>query len=215
MSITAWLLNNLDGRMVLSVPKPAQAHALKTLEFNDIEPRLSFLPGGRHERIDQAIDKCVRWKLEKPQHVFVFVRPAYELMRSYYQYLQRPRVASRMSDVKKLAQELSLSQQNFSVFAAESTIMGKGVRQLLNYYRCSDPDVRLDIVPLEQSMNYLKAVFSSHENCGRMPLPKRNRSREKMDFDPEAAEIITKRFVELQRVYDKALRDWPALAKQL
>lgn len=212
MSVTSWLLNNLDGQLILSVPKKAQPHTRTTLAFDDIEPRLSFLPGGRHERIDMALEKCERWNISRPKRVFVLVRPVYDLVRSYYQYVQRPNVAKRMQNQPVLAAEAALAANGaLAEFAAKCTIMGKGQDELLGYYQSQFQDIQIDIIPLEFGFEYLQALFSHHENCGRMSLAHRNRAKENIDRDDNAAEIATRRFAGLEAVYQKAIKNWPSL----
>ncbi|NNE57280.1 MAG: hypothetical protein HKN36_04150 [Hellea sp.] len=209
MSVTAWLLNNLDGQIFLSVPETARDHARGTLEFDDIEPRLNFLPGGRHERISPALTKCTKWQIGKPKRIFVLVRPAYDLIRSYFQYCQKPKIAARMSKKVKLAGDLKLARAgDFPDFARNCTILGKNPERMLGYYNCADPTIALDIIPLEHASEYLARQFGAHENYGRLKMPRRNASKEKMDFDPVAQEIIARRFSELQSIYDQAVASW-------
>lgn len=216
MSVTAWMLNNLSGRIVMSLPESAQTHALRSLEFDDIEGRLSFIRGGRHATIKRSLKLCEVWKVGRPKRVVTLVRPAYDLVRSYYQYLQRPKVAARMQIYKIMAAEAKLaSSVSFAQFASSCTIMGRNQNEMMRYYEMADPNIILDIVPLEHSQNYLNGVFAHHASCGRFSLPKRNSAKNKIDHDMAAEQIIKERFPMLQMVYEEALADWPGLAKEL
>lgn len=216
MSVTAWLLNNLDGPLILGAPESGKAHALKTLEFDDIGPRLKYLPGARHGKPEQVFYFCKQWEIALPKQGFALIRPAYDLVRSYFQYLQRPNVAARMSAFKAFENDVMLARKGqFRKFAWQCRIVGRKPSRLLDFYRSDFNNFNLDVVPLEYSSAYLNARFSGHNNCGRLSLPRRNASKSKMDFDEQAAKIIAKRFSAYQNVYDRAVQNWPELMKKL
>ena len=209
MSITAWLLNNLDSEILLFIPESAFPHAKTTLEFEDIESRLKLLPGARHANPYRALRVLEQWKLDRPQHVITMIRPAYDLVRSSFHYFQKPRVVERLSKMEVFRQDLELAERkDFVEFARSGSILGRSPEDVLKYYDGAWDGIEFDIVPLRLAAPYLKHRFEDQQSYGRMPLGHRNRSGSKHNEDMTARKIIENRFSALQEIYETNLELW-------
>lgn len=209
MSATAWLLNNLDGNFHLFIPETAHDHARAMLKFDDINDRLFLVPGSRHEPIPRAINSLQNWKLKMPRRMFSIVRPAEDLVSSYFHYIRRPEIAERLTLRGVAQQDVSNARNNdLQEFARTCRIFGKGPVRMMNYYQMKRADIELDVIPLELARDYLEFRFGNHQNCGRFQLERRNISKRSQVFDAKALTTIRRRFSKLDESYEKALNIW-------
>ena len=97
MSVTRWILNNVDGPLTMVVPENAFEHTREMVRFDDVLPRLRFINGKRHETLPETKQTLEALGRKEPEFVISIIRDPYALLRSYFYYLQQPHIVKRLS----------------------------------------------------------------------------------------------------------------------
>ena len=206
MSVTRWILNNVDGPLTAIVPENTFEHTRKMALFDDVLPRLTLLKGKRHETLPDTKATLDRLGLSDPEFVISIIRDPYDLMRSYFHYLQQPHIVKRHAG--KFPRQQRAIEAGFEVFCQSCRFFGYDERGITNFFRHPTAFKTVDLVPLQNISTYLESRFSTQSNIGRYSLEKRNStSKNRMDPVDEARirNQVYARFQGYYKIYQSAL----------
>jgi hypothetical protein len=206
MTLTAYLLNNLKGQMVLSVPEPAQAHAIQSIKFGDVGSRLKFHAGIRHEDLHAAarVLEFHGRTLDSFEKVIALVRDPYDLEKSYFSHMQKKTVQA-LRGQGNLAVRLAIDG-DFEAFAEQAPFYGHLPSKIERFYRLRDGIIpaNLEIVRFEHLPSFEEAVGPYCHD--RMPLGHANKSTQNKSEIPisvRAEAAIFKKYQFLFSHYDR------------
>ena len=175
MSVTSFLINNLPGRIHISVPRPAFEHTAGLSAFPDVNERLTLIPGIRHEDLRQTqkiLGKHGR-RLSDFQLLVSTIRNPYDLEVSYYFHLRKEAARKNGTNLRP-ALELAISG-DFEAFVRNAPYYGHLPSRIERYYLIDGampPNMRtMRFENLEQELGIF-APFS----LNRWELPHRNRT---------------------------------------
>ena len=177
MSVTRWLLNNYMGELFLSVPKNAFDHARNSLAFDDIAPRLTLVEGIRHEKLSdaQAVTAAHGYALEDFETIVGIIRHPYDLERSYFHHLQRPKTIA----LRKNNNDPSMAAAatvDFLEFVETCGFYGKNPSDVEEYFTIDgETPANMKMVRMENFVDELDSVFGPYL-ADRFPLGHQNRS---------------------------------------
>ena len=206
MSVTRWILNNVDGPLTMIVPENAFEHTRKMACFDDVLPRLTFVNGKRHETLSQTKKTLDALGRSAPDFVISIIRDPYALLRSYFYYLQQPHIVKRHAG--KFPRQRAAIESGFEGFCKTCKFFGYDENEVIDFFHAPSAFDRVDLVPLQHVSDYLTSRFSSHQNFGRAPLETRNKTEKPRIAPLEAAkirDIVYKRFHLYSGFYQEAL----------
>lgn len=206
MSVTRWILNNVDGPITVVVPEGAFEHTRQMALFDDVLPRLKLIAGKRHETLPETRKTLDSLALPKPDFVMSIIRDPYDLMRSYFYYLQQPHIVKRHAG--KFPSQRKAIESGFEGFCRTCRFFGYDETEIIDFFHHPDSFESVDLIPLNMISDYLTRRFSSHSNFGRASIETRNKTR-KDPIDPQdemrIRNIVYKRFHEYYALYQKTL----------
>ena len=206
MSVTRWILNNVDGPLIVVVPENAFEHTREMVRFDDVLPRLTFVNGKRHETLSQTKKTLDALGRSAPDFVISIIRDPYALFRSYFYYLQQPHIVKRHAG--KFPRQRAAIESGFEGFCKSCKFFGYDENEVVDFFHAPSAFDTVDLVPLRHISDYLTSRFSSHQNFGRAPLETRNRTQ-KPEIDPleeaKIRDIVNKRFHRVSKLYQDAM----------
>ena len=206
MSVTRWILNNVDGPLTMVVPENAFEHTREMVRFDDVLPRLRFINGKRHETLPETKQTLEALGRKEPEFVISIIRDPYALLRSYFYYLQQPHIVKRHAG--KFPRQRAAIESGFEGFCKTCKFFGYDENEVIDFFHAPSAFDRVDLVPLQHVSDYLTSRFSSHQNFGRAPLETRNKTEKPRIAPLEAAkirDIVYKRFHLYSGFYQEAL----------
>ena len=206
MSVTRWILNNVDGPLTMVVPENAFEHTREMVRFDDVLPRLRFINGKRHETLPETKQTLEALGRKEPEFVISIIRDPYALLRSYFYYLQQPHIVKRHAG--KFPRQRAAIESGFEGFCKSCKFFGYDENEVVDFFHAPSAFDRVDLVPLQHVSDYLTSRFSSHQNFGRAPLETRNKTEKPRIAPLEAAkirDIVYKRFHLYSGFYQEAL----------
>ncbi len=211
MSVTRWILNNVDGPLIVVVPENAFEHTRQMARFDDVLPRLTFIKGKRHETLLETRTTLDALGRPLPDFVISIIRDPYALLRSYFYYLQQPHIVKRHAG--KFPRQRAAIESGFEGFCWACKFFGYDEDEMVDFFQAPSAFETVDLVPLQYISDYLTSRFSSHQNFGRAPLETRNRSK-KLEIDPSEAakvrDVVYNRFHRVSALYQEALLQFEA-----
>ena len=206
MSVTRWILNNVDGPLTMIVPENAFEHTRKMVRFDDVLSRLTLINGKRHETLPETKQTLEALGRKEPEFVISIIRDPYALLRSYFYYLQQPHIVKRHAG--KFPRQRAAIESGFEGFCKTCKFFGYDESEVVDFFHAPSAFDRVDLVPLQHVSDYLTSRFSSHQNFGRAPLETRNKTEKPRIAPLEAAkirDIVYKRFHLYSGFYQEAL----------
>jgi len=206
MSVTRWILNNVDGPLTMIVPENAFEHTRKMVRFDDVLSRLTLINGKRHETLPETKQTLEALGRKEPEFVISIIRDPYALLRSYFYYLQQPHIVKRHAG--KFPRQRAAIESGFEGFCKTCKFFGYDENEVIDFFHAPSAFDRVDLVPLQHVSDYLTSRFSSHQNFGRAPLETRNKTEKPRIAPLEAAkirDIVYKRFHLYSGFYQEAL----------
>ena len=211
MSVTRWILNNVDGPLTMIVPENAFEHTRKMVRFDDVLSRLTLINGKRHETLPETKQTLEALGRKEPEFVISIIRDPYALLRSYFYYLQQPHIVKRHAG--KFPRQRAAIESGFEGFCRACKFFGYDEDGMVDFFHAPSAFETVDLVPLQHISDYLKSRFSSHQNFGRAPLETRNRSA-KPEIDPSEAakvrDVVYNRFHRVSELYQEAMLQFEA-----
>jgi hypothetical protein len=200
-SITRYLLNELRGPLTLCVPENAFEHARGTVEYEDVNERLTLIVGKRHETLPEAIEVLESQGRHLADFVLVLAvaRNPYELERSHFLHLQNPYMQRRRRPDDPAV--LLARAGDFERFCKEALFMG-GV-DVGDYFLLDGrepPNMRVvRFERLEEEVPRLVSPFG----IGRMNIPHVNRTprESRPSLTPRVKRLIEVRHPYLAHMY--------------
>ena len=206
MSVTRWILNNVDGPLIVVVPENAFEHTREMVRFDDVLSRLTLINGKRHETLPETKQTLEALGRKEPEFVISIIRDPYALLRSYFYYLQQPHIVKRHAG--KFPRQRAAIESGFEGFCKTCKFFGYDENEVIDFFHAPSAFDRVDLVPLQHVSDYLTSRFSSHQNFGRAPLETRNKTEKPRIAPLEAAkirDIVYKRFHLYSGFYQEAL----------
>ncbi|GGD09562.1 hypothetical protein [Aquisalinus flavus] len=212
MSVSRWLLNNADGPLNVCTPASSFDHTRTSIEFDDVEPRLTLIDGKRHEVVSEAADVLEAQGIDPETIPLVFsvTRDPVQLLLSYYKHVRKPWVVKfrHGADGKLTGDTLLASEGNFSEFARNCQFYNKSADFMRDYYVDNSGRIKkVHYVPLEFLNEFLTERFRNHKRCGRFPMQVRNKSAESFpesEIDKDTEDFIYDRYAFLHEIHEKA-----------
>ena len=206
MSVTRWILNNVDGPLTVVVPENTFEHTREMVRFDDVLSRLTLINGKRHETLPETKHTLEALGRKEPEFVISIIRDPYALLRSYFYYLQQPHIVKRHAG--KFPRQRAAIESGFEGFCKTCKFFGYDENEVIDFFHAPSAFDRVDLVPLQHVSDYLTSRFSSHQNFGRAPLETRNKTEKPRIAPLEAAkirDIVYKRFHLYSGFYQEAL----------
>lgn len=215
MSVTRFLINALDGPVVLFAAGKVDGHIKQLAATPEAAAKMRLVKGRRHARCHTAAEEIRGAGLKLPPLAFSIVREPVSLMVSYYKYMQSPKVwrqrgmePDKLIGAPKLAMELP-----FAEFVAKADFYGLTDIQIDEYYQPAE-FARLDVVALDHLGEYLTARFAHHAAFDIGKLERRNTSKgvkSEVEVTDAARILIDEKYPLLTQTHRKAqARGWKA-----
>ena len=199
--VTRYLVNELQGPLALHTPERGFEIARGIVEYDDVDERLTLVPGKRHETLAEAVDVLAAEgrRLDDFALVLAVARQPYELERSYFLHLQKPAVQARAQPANR-AVALAASG-DFERFCEEAPWVG--ARDLSEYFLLDgEQPSNMHVVRFERlaaDLPPLVAPFAFRRR--QMPHVDRPPEAPQPDLTPRAMQLIESKHPYLAQLY--------------
>ena len=207
MSVQWYLLNNLRGQLTVSIPPRGFDNTRRSLKFADIDGRLNFIPGKRHETLAETRTVLKRrgLEIESFKLILAVIRNPYDLEVSHFEYLKQPDARTHRPP-GDLAMQLAC-QGDFEEFAEKAAYYGRNPAVMERYYTLDGKQPgNMRIVRFEHLAAEIGCLVEPY-SLKRFQMEHHNRTRQRENYraylTPRAEQAIYVKYRYLFEFYER------------
>lgn len=213
MSMARYLVNALDDPVTSFSAKKSHQSTYNMAITQDRLSKLNCIEGDRHASPLEAISMMRKYDLRIPPWAFVVIRHPADLMLSYYNHLQKPKVWKHRGMTKDTVRgHVKVALENsFEKFCDSIMFYGKNDDELSLFFDKGEFS-EFFVVPLSRAGDFTTNKFGGNANFSGVTLEHHNKSDNCLTIDqvdPSVRLKICKKYPKTLRVYEEAcLTNW-------
>ena len=224
MSMTRYLLNDARGNLIVFLPTNALEHGRAMVKEDEALSRIDWLPGTRHETLDEALQRTSEagLSMENNRFIFTIAREPIALMRSYFTHLQKKStidLRTKNGELPLRGEQKIAVEGSFEDFIELGTFYGRQPEACTDYYRSNNQpglNSKVLIIPIERLSDFAAELVKSGICHGSIEVPFRNVSKydEAIQTD-HLRDLVNKRFTSLNSIWENSFNNFEQTVEQL